>query len=131
MASYARLLAPRKGRLSLFVPARQAFRITRALPHGPVHAVLGALRALGLATFIAARPCRQRNLVVALIAERFSVQLRTEPARNGQLAALHWAADYELPGAIAQLGERLSGTQEVAGSSPASSIVVSPAVGRR
>ena len=59
---------------------------------------------------------------VDLIADRFSVQLRTEPARNGQRAALNWAADYELPGAIAQLGERLSGTQEVAGSSPASSI---------
>jgi transposase len=53
-----------------FVPARQAFRITRALPHGPVHAVLGALRALGVDTLIAARPCRQRNLVVALVAER-------------------------------------------------------------
>jgi hypothetical protein len=64
---------------------------------------------------------RSYLLPVALIAERFSVQLRTKPARNGQLAALHWAADYELPGAIAQLGERLSGTQEVAGSSPASS----------
>jgi PD-(D/E)XK endonuclease len=64
---------------------------------------------------------RSYLLPVGLIAERFSVQLRTKPARNGQLAALHWAADYELPGAIAQLGERLSGTQEVAGSSPASS----------
>jgi transposase len=53
-----------------FVPARQAFRITRSLPHGHVHAVLGALRALGVDTVLAARPCRQRNLVVALIAER-------------------------------------------------------------
>ncbi len=31
------------------------------------------------------------------------------------------ASDYELPGAIAQLGERLAGSQKVAGSSPASS----------
>src|SRR3954467_4751773 len=54
----------------VFVPARQAFRIPRALPHGPVHAALGALRALGVDTLIAARPCRQRNLVVALVAER-------------------------------------------------------------
>jgi prevent-host-death family protein len=64
---------------------------------------------------------RSYLLPVDLVADRFSVQLRTEPARNGQRAALNWAADYELPGAIAQLGERLSGTQEVAGSSPASS----------
>lgn len=53
-----------------FVPAQQAFRITRSLPHGHVHAVLGALRSLGLDTLIAARASRQRHLVVALIAER-------------------------------------------------------------
>ena len=46
----------------------------------------------------------------------------SNPTKNGQRACLNWAADYELPGAIAQLGERLRGTQEVAGSSPASSI---------
>jgi prevent-host-death family protein len=50
-----------------------------------------------------------------------AVQLRVKPARNGQRACLNWATEYELPGAIAQLGERLRGTQEVAGSSPASS----------
>jgi prevent-host-death family protein len=57
----------------------------------------------------------------ALVAGAYSLQLRVNSPRNGQKAALHWATDYELPGAIAQLGERLSGTQEVAGSSPASS----------
>ncbi|MEA2475431.1 MAG: hypothetical protein QOE06_3346 [Thermoleophilaceae bacterium] len=46
--------------------------------------------------------------------------LRLAPPRNGQRAGLHFASDYEF-GAIAQLEERLSGTQEVAGSSPASS----------
>ncbi len=60
-------------------------------------------------------------LPAALVAGRGSVDLRVEPPRNSQRAALHWAADFELPGAIAQLGERLRGTQEVAGSSPASS----------
>src|SRR5207247_9427256 len=39
---------------------------------------------------------------------------------NGQRAGLHFAEEYPL-GAIAQLEERLRGTQEVAGSSPASS----------
>jgi transposase len=54
----------------LFVSAQQTFRITRSLPHGHVHAVLGTLRSLGLDTMLAARPSRQRNLVVAMIAER-------------------------------------------------------------
>src|SRR5438874_5145371 len=53
-----------------FVSAQQTFRITRSLPHGHVHAVLGAIRSLGLDTLLAARPSRQRNLVVAMIAER-------------------------------------------------------------
>ena len=53
-----------------FVPAQQAFRITRSLPHGHVHAVLGTIRSLGLDALIAARPSRRRHLVVALIAER-------------------------------------------------------------
>jgi prevent-host-death family protein len=60
-------------------------------------------------------------LPAALVAGMRALHLRVEPPRNGQRAALHWATDYELPGAIAQLGERLRGTQEVAGSSPASS----------
>jgi hypothetical protein len=60
-------------------------------------------------------------LPVSLIAGMRAVHLRVGPPKNGQRAALNWAADYELPGAIAQLEERLRGTQEVAGSSPASS----------
>jgi prevent-host-death family protein len=57
----------------------------------------------------------------AVAATRYALHLRLGPPRNGQRAAINWAADYELPGAIAQSGERLRGTQEVAGSSPASS----------
>ena len=52
---------------------------------------------------------------------RGTLHLRLEPARNGQRGAVTMAAHYEF-GAIAQLGERLGGTQKVAGSSPASSI---------
>jgi prevent-host-death family protein len=52
---------------------------------------------------------------------RRSLWLRVAPPKNAQRACLNRAIDFELPGAIAQLGERLSGTQEVAGSSPASS----------
>jgi hypothetical protein len=60
-------------------------------------------------------------LPMAEIAGRQVVHLRTEPARNGQRKRLHFAEQYRL-GAIAQLGERLAGSQKVAGSSPASSI---------
>jgi hypothetical protein len=53
-----------------FVPASEAFRTLRALPHGPGEAVLTLMRRLGLDTLIASRPSRQRELVLALIAER-------------------------------------------------------------
>ena len=52
------------------VPADDAFRITRSLPHGHVQAVLGMIRRLGLEPLIAGRPCRERDLVVAMIAQR-------------------------------------------------------------
>jgi PD-(D/E)XK endonuclease len=60
-------------------------------------------------------------LPAGLVAEKHMLHLRLGTPRNGQRAALNWAAQYELSGAIAQLEERLRGTQEVAGSSPASS----------
>ncbi len=50
----------------------------------------------------------------------WTFQLRVEPARNGQKAALNWATDYRL-GAVAQLEERCHGMAEVRGSSPLSS----------
>jgi hypothetical protein len=56
------------------------------------------------------------------------IHLRLAPSLNNQALRIRWARDYEfratlqrLPGPIAQLGERLSGTQKVAGSSPAGS----------
>jgi len=52
-----------------FLPA-DGFEIRRSLPHGAVVAVLGTLRALGLERLIAARPSRERDLVVAMIAAR-------------------------------------------------------------
>jgi PD-(D/E)XK endonuclease len=56
-----------------------------------------------------------------LVMGRTKVHLRRGPPRNHQRRRVHWAAQYQF-GAIAQLGERLHGMQEVAGSSPASSI---------
>jgi len=54
----------------IFVPAAEAFRITRSLPHGHVEAVLTMIRKLALDELIASEPSRQRNLVLAMIAER-------------------------------------------------------------
>lgn len=60
-----------------------------------------------------------------LSVNRAAVQLRLRPCRNNQLQGIHWARDYELgatlqrlQGPIAQLGERLRGTQKAGGSSP-------------
>ncbi len=57
---------------------------------------------------------------IAEVAGRKSFNLRLRRPRNNQARGVNWAAQYEL-GAIAQLGERVTGSHEVAGSSPASS----------
>jgi PD-(D/E)XK endonuclease len=56
------------------------------------------------------------------------VHLRLAPSRNNQLLRIRWARHYEfgatlarLNGPIAQLGERLAGSQKVVGSSPTGS----------
>ena len=53
-----------------FVPASEAFRTLRSLPHGHVEAILTMIRRLGLDDLIASRRSRQRDLVLAMIAER-------------------------------------------------------------
>jgi len=53
-----------------FVPANEAFRIVRSLPHGHVEAVLGMIGKLGLDKLIAAKRSRQRDLVLAMIVQR-------------------------------------------------------------
>ena len=50
-------------------------------------------------------------------ANRIAIQLRLGPTRNNQNLRINWAKDYEFaarlgrPGAVAQLGERLAGSQ--------------------
>jgi len=51
-------------------PAGQAFAVERSIPHGHVEAVLGFMRAQGIDTLLASRPCRERDLVMAMIAQR-------------------------------------------------------------
>ncbi len=59
-------------------------------------------------------------LPIAEVAGLAAIRLRLAPARNGQRAALRYAADHLL-GAVAQLEERRHGMAEVRGSSPLSS----------
>ena len=48
----------------------QLFDTQKTLPHGHVEAVLLAVRKLGLDALLSAKPCRERDLVVAMILER-------------------------------------------------------------
>src|SRR6476469_1410650 len=50
-----------------FVPAADAFKITRSLPHGHVEAALKMIRKLGLDEIIASEPSQRRDLVIAMM----------------------------------------------------------------
>ena len=65
------------------VAADDALRIARSRPHGHVRAVLAMIRHLDLPRLIASRSCRQRDLIVALVAQRV---LRP----GSKLAATRW-----------------------------------------
>jgi hypothetical protein len=64
-------------------------------------------------------------LPIEEVAGRSGIHLRIGPAANNQETAINYAAQYQF-GAIAQLGERVTGSHEVAGSSPASSTLEGP-----
>jgi transposase len=97
-----------------FVPAADTFRILSTCPHGHVEAVLTMIRRLGLDSFIASRPSRQRDLVLAMIAERLifpcsklattrhwhdttlAQELNIEDATEDQLyAAMDWLLEHQ------------------------------------
>jgi len=52
------------------VPRDDIFAIERSLPHGHVQAVLGTMSTLGMDALLASRPCRERDLVMAMLAQR-------------------------------------------------------------
>jgi transposase len=52
------------------VAPKEAFHIERSLAHGHVEAVLGTIRKIGLDGIIASKRSRERDLVLAMIAER-------------------------------------------------------------
>jgi hypothetical protein len=91
----------------------------RHTPHGYVRSKYTADEIDGVAVY-----CHELDrcyfLPIDQVAGRSAIQLRLLPAANNQEAAINYAAEYEF-GAIAQLGERVTGSHEVAGSSPASS----------
>jgi hypothetical protein len=58
-----------------FVPLAQAFEITCSRAHGQVQAVSAAMQRLGFASLIAAKPCRERELVLAMVASRIVAPL--------------------------------------------------------
>jgi hypothetical protein len=64
-------------------PAGQAFQIVRSQAHGHVQAVMGTIKRLGLASLIASQPCRERDLVVAMVAARVL-------APHTKLATVRW-----------------------------------------
>jgi transposase len=53
-----------------FISAADAFEIERSLPHGHVKAVLGTMNKLGMESLISSTPSRERDLVMAMIAQR-------------------------------------------------------------
>jgi transposase len=54
----------------LLVSPEDLFETQKTLPHGHVEAILGTIRKLGLDAVISAKRCRERDLVVGMIAER-------------------------------------------------------------
>jgi transposase len=53
-----------------FVPLAQAFEISSSRAHGHVQAVAAAMQRLGFAALLASKPCRERDLVLAMAAAR-------------------------------------------------------------
>ncbi|MGH8430478.1 MAG: IS1634 family transposase [Solimonas sp.] len=72
-------------------PVEDGLEVVRSRAHGHVEAVLGAVRQLGLERLIDARGSRERDLVVAMVAERI---LAPEASKLGMTRA--WA-DTTLP----------------------------------
>jgi len=65
------------------VPAAERFEIVASRAHGHVAAVLHAMRRLDFASLLGARPCREADLVVAMVAARIV-------APHTKLATTRW-----------------------------------------
>jgi hypothetical protein len=95
------------------VGASDAFEIVRSLPHGHVAAVLGVLRDLDLERLICRERCRERDLCVAMIAQRLlapcsklSTTRVVHQSTLGQELECGEVKEAELLAAMDWLGER-------------------------
>jgi len=52
------------------VSVDDALKVEMSVPHGHVMAILGTMRKLGMEAILSSQPCRERNLVMGMIAER-------------------------------------------------------------
>ena len=52
------------------LPSEHDFQIVRSLPHGHVAAVLGTLKKIGLDRMVSSKPCREAQLVIAMLVLR-------------------------------------------------------------
>ena len=76
-----------------------SFEVVRTLPHGNVAAVLQTAKQLGLENLLASRPCRERDLIMALIAARVlspRSKLSTAAALNAETAKHTLAEELDL-----------------------------------
>ena len=104
-----------------------ATRTSRHTPRGYVFTTYSAQEVDAIAVY-----CQPLNrcffLPIDEVAGISYIHLRLMPARNNQRALVRMAEDYDLAnmisrlGAVAQLGERLAGSQKATGSSPVGSI---------
>ena len=69
------------------VAADEHFTIERSLPHGNVSAVLGTMKELGMDKLLSHRACRERQLVLAMIADRILSPGSKLSCTNGLCAA--------------------------------------------
>ena len=73
------------------------FQIVRSLPHGHVAAVLGTLKKIGLDRLISSKPCREAELVVAMIVLR----IISPGSKLANLTSLHpETAEHSLAGEL-------------------------------
>jgi len=66
-----------------FVPLGQAFEVLHSPAHGHAQAVIAAMQRLGFASLIASKPCRERDLVLTMVAARIL-------APHTKLATTRW-----------------------------------------
>ena len=66
-----------------FVPLGQAFEVVRSRAHGPAQAVALTLQRLGFASVLGSKSCRERELVLAMVASRIV-------APHTKLATTRW-----------------------------------------